>query len=290
MAAKKSGLGRGFDSLLLDNATESAENTSVVTLKLSEIEPNKQQARKQFDEETISELAASIEEHGILQPLLVRPLISGGYQLVAGERRWRAARTVGLSEIPVIIKALSNEEATIISLIENLQRENLNPVEEAYGFQDLINTYGLTQEDVAKKVGKSRTAVTNTLRILKLPEKVIEFVRQGKLSAGHAKALAGMENDALILTATEIIINKGLSVRETEKLVKNFGREKKKAEHLKQKRNSFFDEVELALSNSLGRKAKVVTKGNGDCGSLVIDFYDKEDLELIAKALSALEE
>lgn len=290
MATKKSGLGRGFDSLLLDNATESAENTSVVTLKLSEIEPNKQQARKQFDEETISELAASIEEHGILQPLLVRPLISGGYQLVAGERRWRAARTVGLSEIPVIIKALSDEEATIISLIENLQRENLNPVEEAYGFQDLINTYGLTQEDVAKKVGKSRTAVTNTLRILKLPEKVIEFVRQGKLSAGHAKALAGMENDALILTATEIIINKGLSVRETEKLVKNFGREKKKAEHLKQKRNSFFDEVELALSNSLGRKAKVVTKGNGDCGSLVIDFYDKEDLELIAKALSALEE
>ena len=290
MATKKSGLGRGFDSLLLDNATESAENTSVVTLKLSEIEPNKQQARKQFDEETISELAASIEEHGILQPLLVRPLISGGYQLVAGERRWRAARAVGLSEIPVIIKALSDEEATIISLIENLQRENLNPVEEAYGFQDLINTYGLTQEDVAKKVGKSRTAVTNTLRILKLPEKVIEFVRQGKLSAGHAKALAGMENDALILTATEIIINKGLSVRETEKLVKNFGREKKKAEHLKQKRNSFFDEVELALSNSLGRKAKVVTKGNGDCGSLVIDFYDKEDLELIAKALSALEE
>lgn len=290
MVAKKSGLGRGFDSLLLDNATESAENTSVVTLKLSDIEPNKQQARKQFDEETISELAASIEEHGILQPLLVRPLISGGYQLVAGERRWRAARAVGLSEIPVIIKALSDEEASVISLIENLQRENLNPVEEAYGFQDLINTYGLTQEDVAKKVSKSRTAITNALRILKLPEKAINFVRQGKLTAGHAKALAGMENDALILAAAEIIIEKGLSVRETEKLVKNFGKEKKKAENVKQKRNSFFDEVELALSNSLGRKAKVVTKGSDDCGSLVIDFYNKEDLELIAKALSALEE
>ncbi len=291
MAPKKGGLGRGFDSLIIDNALETADSTSVTTLKLSDIEPNKDQARKDFDDEAISELAASIADHGVLQPLLVRPMLNGSYQLIAGERRWRASRVAGLTEVPVIIKALTDEEAAVISLIENLQRENLNPVEEAYGFAELIKEYGLTQEDAAKKVGKSRTAVTNALRIIKLPESVIEMIREGKLSAGHAKSLAGIEDEALLIEAADLIVKKGLSVRETEKLVKNIGKTKPKEEtNTKAKRIAYFDEVELALSSSLGRKARVITKGKKECGTLEIDFYDKADLEAIAKALGTLEQ
>ena len=290
MAPKKGGLGKGFDALMLDNALETADNTSITTLKISDIEPNKDQARKEFEEEAITELAESIAEHGVLQPLLVRPLINGGYQLIAGERRWRASRAAGLTEVPVIIKALTDEEAAVISLIENLQRENLNPVEEAYGFAQLIKDYGLTQEDAAKKVGKSRTAVTNALRIIKLPEKVIDMIRDGSLSAGHAKALAGIEDESLIIEAAELIKEKGLSVRETEKLVKNIGKRKDtKPESVKSRRIAYFDEVEIALSESLGRKARVITKGKKECGTLEIDFYDKDDLEAIAKVLGTLE-
>lgn len=287
MAEKKKGLGKGLESLLYDNATEDSGTTM---LKISEIEPNKAQARKNFDETAIAELAESIAEHGVLQPLLVRPMVTGGYQLIAGERRWRASRAAGLTEVPVIIKALSDEEASVISLIENLQRENLNPVEEANGFNELIEKYSLTQEEAAKRVGKSRTAVTNSLRILKLPKKVIAMVESGALSAGHAKALAGLENDKEITALAEMIVSKGLSVRETEKLVKSAGKVKKPKEKTQRRRDSFFDEVELALSNSLSRKARVVTAGKKESGTLEIDFYDKEDLERIAKALSSLEE
>lgn len=291
MAPKKRGLGMGFDALMLDNALETSDNTAISTLKISDIEPNKDQARKDFDDTAIAELADSIAEHGVLQPLLVRPLVNGGYQLIAGERRWRASRAAGLTEVPVIIKALTDEEAAVISLIENLQRENLNPVEEAYGFAELIKEFGLTQEDAAKKVGKSRTAVTNALRILKLPEKVIEMIREGILSAGHAKALAGLEDEALIIEAAELIKEKGLSVRETEKLVKALGKGKEKpVEPVKVKRIAYFDEVELALTEALGRKTKVITKGKKECGTLEIAFNDKEDLELIAKALGSLEQ
>lgn len=291
MAAKKRGLGMGFDALMLDNALETSDNTAISTLKISDIEPNKDQARKDFDDTAIAELADSIAEHGVLQPLLVRPLVNGGYQLIAGERRWRASRAAGLTEVPVIIKALTDEEAAVISLIENLQRENLNPVEEAYGFAELIKEFGLTQEDAAKKVGKSRTAVTNALRILKLPEKVIEMIREGILSAGHAKALAGLEDEGLIIEAAELIKEKGLSVRETEKLVKALGKGKEKpVEPVKVKRIAYFDEVELALTEALGRKTKVITKGKKECGTLEIAFNDKEDLELIAKALGSLEQ
>jgi len=291
MAPKKRGLGMGFDALMLDNALETSDNTAISTLKISDIEPNKDQARKDFDDTAIAELADSIAEHGVLQPLLVRPLVNGGYQLIAGERRWRASRAAGLTEVPVIIKALTDEEAAVISLIENLQRENLNPVEEAYGFAELIKEFGLTQEDAAKKVGKSRTAVTNALRILKLPEKVIEMIREGILSAGHAKALAGLDDEGLIIEAAELIKEKGLSVRETEKLVKALGKGKEKPiEPVKVKRIAYFDEVELALTEALGRKTKVITKGKKECGTLEIAFNDKEDLELIAKALGSLEQ
>lgn len=285
MATKKGGLGKGLSTLLMDNSTE--DNSSVM-LKLNEIEPNKDQARKDFNDESLSELAESIQRHGVLQPLLVRPLTGGGYQLIAGERRWRASRMAGLKEVPVIIKSLSDEETAVISLIENLQREDLNPVEEAYGFEELIKTYGLTQDEAAEKVGKSRPAIANSLRILKLPDSVIELVRRGALSAGHAKALAGIEDVEKLVSAAKIIVEKDLSVRETEKLVKTLTKSKKDTLN-RVKRNCYFDEVELALMNSLGRKARVVTSGKKESGTLEIAFFSKEDLKQIVDALSALE-
>lgn len=254
-----------------------------------DIEPNKEQARKQFDEAALSELADSIAQHGVLQPLLVRPIIGGGYQLIAGERRWRASRIAGLTQVPVIIKELTDDEAAIISLIENLQREDLNPIEEAYGFASLIKDFDLTQEEAAQRVGKSRPAVANALRLLRLPQEVIDAVRDGKLSAGHARALAAIDDEKTAIFAAKTVMEKGLSVRETEKLVKALTAEKKEKKKKTAARNSFFDEVELSLNNSLGRKAKVVTKSGKESGTLEIDFYDKDDLARIAKVLSALE-
>lgn len=288
MAPKKSGLGRGLSSLLNDNSIEESASVQPVKLNIMDIEPNKEQARKQFDEAALSELASSIAEHGVLQPLLVRPLIGGGYQLIAGERRWRASRIAGLTQVPVIIKDLSDTEAAVISLIENLQREDLNPVEEALGFASLMKDFNLTQEEAAQKVGKSRPAVANAVRLLKLPDEVLDMIRENKLSAGHARALAAVEDKKTIIAAAKLIIDKGLSVRETEKLVKTLTAEKKTAP-LKKTRNSFFDEVEISLNKSLGRKAKVVTNGNKECGTLQIDFYDKDDLARIAAILSELE-
>ena len=289
MAPKKSGLGRGLGSLLTDNSIE--ENSSVQPMKLNlmDIEPNKEQARKIFDEAALSELADSIAQHGVLQPLLVRPILGGGSQLIAGERRWRASRMAGLSQVPVIIKELSDDEAAVISLIENLQREDLNPVEEAFGFSSLIKDFNLTQEEAAQRVGKSRPAVANSLRLLKLPEGVLELVRENKLSAGHARALVAIEDSKALISVANLIVEKGLSVRETEKLVKSLTAEKKPAKQKKSSRNPFFDEVELSLNNSLGRKAKVITKNGKESGTLEIDFYDKDDLARIAKILAALE-
>lgn len=289
MAPKKNGLGRGLGSLLADNSIEENNSIQPVKLDIMDIEPNKEQARKQFDEAALSELADSIAQHGVLQPLLVRPIIGGGYQLIAGERRWRASRIAGLTQVPVIIKELTDDEAAIISLIENLQREDLNPIEEAYGFASLIKDFDLTQEEAARRVGKSRPAVANALRLLKLPQEVIDTVRDGKLSAGHARALAAIDDEKTAIFAAKTVMEKGLSVRETEKLVKALTAEKKEKKKKTATRNSFFDEVELSLNNSLGRKAKVVTKSGKESGTLEIDFYDKDDLARIAKVLSALE-
>lgn len=288
MAPKKGGLGRGIDSLLIDNSIEENSSSQAVMLSLLDIEPNKEQARKQFDDAALSELADSISQHGVLQPLLVRPIFGGGYQLIAGERRWRASRIAGLTQVPAIIKELSDEEAAVISLIENLQREDLNPVEEALGFASLISDFSLTQEEAAKKVGKSRPAVANALRLLKLPEKVLDYVRENKLSAGHARAIAAIEDEKTAIFAADTVIEKGLSVRETERMVKALTAEKKSKKPSKS-RHTFFDEVELSLNNSLGRKAKVVTKEGKECGTLEIAFFDKEDLARIANILSALE-
>ncbi len=289
MAPKKGGLGRGLTSLLADNSLEETSAAQPVKLNLMDIEPNKEQARKQFDDSALSELADSIAQHGVLQPLLVRPLIGGGYQLVAGERRWRASRIAGLTQVPVVIKELNDTEAAVISLIENLQREDLNPVEEAFGFASLMKDFNLTQEEAAQKVGKSRPAVANALRLLKLPEKVLDMVRENKLSAGHARALAALDDEKVLISTAELIIEKGLSVRAVEKLVKTLTAEKKESAKKAPSRATFFDEVELSLNNSLGRKAKVITKSGKESGTLEIAFYDKDDLARIASILSALE-
>ncbi len=290
MATKKGGLGRGFDALFTDNAMEETSAVSSVKLKLNDIEPNREQPRKKFDDDALSQLASSIAEHGVLQPLLVRPLPAGGYQLVAGERRWRASRIAGLSEVPVVIKEMSDEQAAIFALVENLQREDLDPVEEAKGYAKLMKDFGFTQELVSERVGKSRPAVANALRLLKLPAAVLESISEGEISAGHGRALAALEDEGAIIDTARKIIAKKLSVRETEKLVKMLTAVKKeKKAPAAPSRDVFFNEVELSLSNALGRKAKVVTKGKKEAGVLELDFYSKEDLALIVKALEVLE-
>ncbi len=280
--AKKGGLGRGMDSLFLDNSAEN-ENSGT-TLNINEIEPNRSQPRKIFSEKGLEELAKSIEQNGIIQPILVRPMTDGSYQLIAGERRWRAARMVGLTEVPVTIREMTDEEATIFALIENLQREDLNPVEEAEGLKSLIESYGFTQEEAADKVGKSRTAVTNTLRLLKLPSPVLNMLSNGKLSAGHARALLGLDDEKEMLRIAETTISQDLSVRQVEKMVKyaNQG-EKPKPKKRDKKRDKFYDEVEIALTNTLGRKVKVYLSSSGHKGTLEFEFFGKEDLTQLAK-------
>lgn len=284
MAPKKGGLGRGLDALFVDNSIEEISTANTVKLRINEIEPNRDQPRKTFDEEALSELADSIAQHGVIQPLLVRP-VSDGYQLVAGERRWRAARLAGLSEVPVVVKELSDSETMEIALIENLQREDLNPIEEAEGLQLLIGTYGLTQDECAKRVGKSRPAITNSLRLLNLPKELSELVKNSLLSTGHARALLPIGDKEKMVSLADEIIKKGLSVRETERMVKMMLKNMEaKAEKRVKKRDTYYDEVELALGETMGRTVKVFV-GKGNKGTLEIEFFGKEDLAKIAKAL-----
>lgn len=282
MPPKKGGLGRGFDALFVDNSAEElSEEKGVVTLRLNDIEPNKNQPRQIFDNDALSELADSIREHGVLQPLIVRPMLDGSYQLVAGERRWRASRLAGLTEVPVIVRALTDSEVAVIALIENLQREDLNPIEEAEGISRLIQEHGFTQEQAAEKLGKSRSALTNTLRLMKLPEKVRGLVSDDFISAGHARALLGLEDASVIEETAEEVIARKLSVRETEKLVKQLNSYKEDKPKKVKKRDTYFDEVELSLSDFLGRKVTVRESGKG--GKLEFEFFDKEDLTRLAK-------
>lgn len=287
MAAKKGGLGRGLDALFADNSIEEIASTSAVKLKIMDIEPNRDQPRKIFDEDALAELADSIAKHGVIQPLLVRPMPGGSYQLVAGERRWRASRMAGLTEVPVVIKELSDDEAMALALIENLQREDLNAIEEAQGIKALMDTLSLTQDEAAERVGKSRPAVANALRLLKLPDSVIALVSDGKLSPGHARALLGFKDEQDIIETADLIIEKGLTVRDVEKLVKKRNKEPK-AEKPAARRASYYDEVELALTDFLGRKVKVGTKPGKESGVLEIDFFDKDDLTRLADALKSL--
>ena len=280
MAKKQSGLGKGLNALMLENSVESMTATN--TLPINDIEPNKDQPRKTFDEGALQELADSITQHGVLQPLLVRPIPSGGYQLVAGERRWRASRMAGLKEVPVVVKELSDIETMEIAIIENLQREDLNPIEEAEGLQALIDRCGFTQEQIAVSVGKSRPAIANALRLLKLPESTRKMTRDGVISAGHARALLAFDNPLIIEEVAKNIVEKALTVRDVERLAKTATRDTKPQKHTK-RRDPFYDEVELSLSEVLGRRIKVYS-GRGK-GTLEIEFYSVEDLKDIANKL-----
>ena len=284
--AKKSGLGDfgGLEALFDDNSTDIQVKKQV---RLSDIEPNRNQPRKEFDEDTIRELAESIEEHGLIQPILVRPLDNGMYQIVAGERRWRALRMLGWQdkEIPVVIKELDDEETAKIALVENVLREDLNPIDEAKAYNELIEKYDMTQESVAKLVGKARSSVTNSLRILKLPENVVTMVRDGDLSAGAAKALLPLTDEEQI-TELALKSSKGeMTVRQLEKAVAKLSEPQKEVKEEKPKKNqTYYKEMEIALSQSLERTVKV-TYGKGK-GRLVIDFFDKDDLKTIAEMLT----
>lgn len=275
------GLGKGLDALFADNAAGS--NAS--TLPVNEIEPNRDQPRKYFDDEALGELADSIREHGVLQPLLVRPLPNGRYQLIAGERRWRASRMVGLRELPVVIREMSDLEAMQFALIENLQREDLNPIEEAMGYRQLIDSCDMTQEKVAASVGKSRPAVANALRLLALPASVLEMVSKGRVSAGHAKALLSLEDEPLILETAAKVADDRITVREIEQLAKQ--RRVSATDFTKSRpepRRNRYQELSIALSDELGRKIEIKPIGGG--GSLTLQFMDDQDLCAIAELLT----
>lgn len=281
MAKKLGGLGKGLNAIFIENDSE--DNNGSVTLKISEIEPNRSQPRKEFDEKALSELAESISKHGLLQPLLVRPLPLGGYQIVAGERRYRACRMAGITEVPVIIRELGDTETMEIALIENLQREDLTPIEEALGYQVLIDEHGFSQEEVAQSVGKSRPAIANSLRLLKLPQSILDLISDGKISAGHARALLTLEDEKLMQELAEEIIKKDLSVRQVEKICKQ--KPKPEKEEVPEKKPSFYSMVELALNESLGRKIKVSKNKGKHGGILQIEFYSDEELTELSNKL-----
>ena len=280
--AKRSGLGKGLDALFMDNDTN---DTGVVTLRLSQIEPNREQPRKVFNEEALNELADSIREHGVLQPLP-----GGVYQLVAGERRWRASRMAGLQEVPVVIREMDEEQAMEIALIENLQREDLNAIEEASGYKLLMERYNMTQEQVAKRVGKSRPAIANALRLLNLPEPVLEMVEEGEVSPGHARALLSFDDPQRMMDVAQKVRTGKYSVRDIERMSKEQEeKEKKSAEEKPQlwgAQASIFTELELALTSELGRKVKVVCSGKDAGGNLQLQFFDEEDLRQLAQKLT----
>ncbi len=280
----KGGLGAGLDTLFSDNTNEVQVKK---TLRTSEIEPNRDQPRKFFSDEAITALADSIREHGMLQPILVRPMPTGGYQIVAGERRWRAARMLGLDEVPVNIRELSDIEAMQIAIIENLQRENLNPVEEANGYNELIEKFGMTQDKVAKMVGRSRSAIANAVRLLTLPVPVLKMLENGQLSAGHAKALLGFENQEMLLEVAQRAADGGLTVRQVERMVQKAAEAAEEVPKSNKKIDTYFREMELSLKEHLGRKVSI--NYGKDKGALILEFYDKDDLKAIADMLTGEE-
>ncbi len=280
MAAKKGGLGKGLDTLFNENATD---NEGAVTLNINEIEPNRNQPRKDFDEGALNELADSIARHGLIQPIVVRPNLDGTYMIIAGERRWRACRIAGVAEVPVIIKETDDKTLMELALIENLQREDLNPVEEALGYKALIEDFSLTQEEVAHRMGKSRSAVTNALRLLALNEAELEALRKGMITAGHARALLSCENEEtrqkLLILAVE-----GASVRELERMA-SFGKKGGSVKKTEKTKPNFYSEVELSLKNEIGRKVNIKPTGKGK-GTLTIEFYSDKELTEFAKKLA----
>ena len=266
-----------FSDLFFDNGSDSAEGTS--TLRLSEIEPNKDQPRKQFDKEALQQLADSISEHGVIQPLIVRSMPNGGYQIIAGERRWRAAKMAGLSEIPVVIRDdLTEEQAMQIAMIENLQRENLNPIEEALGYKELLDKYGVTQDKLAKALGKARSSITNSLGLLTMPNAVQELLRNGSLSVGHCKALKKIKDEAVMIELAHKTAEGELSVRQVEAIARREDRNAEESKKVK-KKLTYYTEVEVSLCEILGTKVKINEGKSGNV--LQIKFKDRDELEAI---------
>ena len=281
MASNK-GLGRGLGALLGDFAEETVESSPYQLLPIYKVEPNRSQPSQDFDEEELQALSESISIHGVIQPITVRQLESGYYQIIAGERRWRAARMAELTEIPVVIVEADDKKAMELALIENLQRQDLNPVEEALGYQSLMEDYGLTQEEAAGRVGKSRPAVANALRLLGLPGDVLEMLRNGKLTAGHARAVLSLKTEKKQLEAAQKISALGLSVRQAELLCKNMGKEPAPEKKVTLEVN-YVAECEKSLSKHLGRGVKIV---NGKRkGRFELEFYGQEDLQVLLEAL-----
>ena len=285
MASNK-GLGRGLGALLGDFDEPKVSDSPYKLLPIYKVEPNPDQPRKDFDEEELAALAESIAEHGIIQPLTVRELSSGYFQIIAGERRWRAARIAGLKEIPAVVMEADDKKVTELALIENLQRQDLNPVEEALGYRSLMEEYGMTQEEAAARVGKSRPAVANALRLLNLSDEILEKVRSSELSAGHARALLSIKSEKKQLSAAQKIIALGLSVRQAELLCKNMNKEPAPVKE-PVFAVDYVAECEKNLSKQLGRGVKIV---NGKRkGRFELEFYGQEDLQKLLDALMKLE-
>ena len=286
MLANNKGLGRGLGALLGDIAEEPVEQSAYRLLPIYKVEPNPDQPRQDFDEEELQALSESISIHGVIQPLTVRELSSGYYQIIAGERRWRAARQAGLSEVPAVVIEADDKKAMELALIENLQRQDLNPVEEALGYQSLMADYGLTQEETASRVGKSRPAVANALRLLNLSSEVLEKVRSGELSAGHARAILSLKSEKQQIDAMKKILALALSVRQAETLCKNMLKEPKPEKEVTLAVN-YVAECEKSLSKHLGRGVKIV---NGKRkGRFELEFYGQDDLQVLLDALMKLE-
>lgn len=282
MASNK-GLGKGLGALLGESAMQSAPQQSPLLLPLQKIEPNRLQPRRNFDEEELSALADSIRQHGVIQPLTVRLLDSGYYQIIAGERRWRAARLAGLREVPVVVIEADDKKAMELALIENLQRSDLTPIEEARGYQQLIGEYGLTQEQVADRVSKSRPAVANAMRLLSLPEELVSLVEEGKLTAGHARALLSLKDTRQQLAVAQKVINLQLSVRQTEAMCKKLSKAVKAPEP-KPVEVDYLAECEKTLSRRLGRGVKIVSGKRK--GKIELEYYGQEDLQRLYEALA----
>ena len=299
--AKKNGLGKGLDSLIT-NKVNTAKTTTATTkpavkkdekvvegilVNINKVEPNREQPRKNFDEDALEELAESIKQFGLLQPILVQDRKTY-YEIIAGERRWRAAKKAGLKEVPVIIKNLSEQEIVEISLIENIQRENLNPIEEAQAYKRLLTEFNLKQDEVAERVAKSRTAVTNSMRLLKLCDDVQQMVIEGMISTGHARALISIEDPEQQYNIAQQIFDEKLSVRDVEKLVKNLNKPAKvssKKETIDKSLEAVYQDIEENLKQKLSTKVSITSKGNG-AGKLEIEFYSHDDLERLMDLLS----
>ncbi len=286
-AKEKKGLGTGLAALFGEEEID--EQSELVTVPITKVEPRKDQPRQNFDEDALRELADSISQYGLIQPIVARKLPSGFYQIIAGERRWRASRMAGLAEVPVRVIEADDRTTAELALVENLQRENLNPIEEAKGYKTLIEVYGLTQEEAAKSVGKSRPAITNSMRLLSLSDAVLKLVEDGKLSAGHARALIPITDEKTQLDAAKEVISKSLSVRKTETLAAKIGKEQNKEQKPQDKEKPLVDysaEVEKELGEILGRKVKLVSGKNN--GRIEIEFYGADDRENLIDRLRKL--